>query len=463
MKFFDPCVISTFDKGEAAGLGIFINADFLIDEAGLGAVVEAGDAFKGEDEGVGEDVPFFADSFDTEAVESIVVLQEGDRFLTGVEAVETGLGVKIRKFAGRASVEVLHGTLDTIGVAEAIGVVAEVVPGGPAHLEIEEAIESNVLVVVTVGILAQLAGVTVIDFAKKNEVFRPLAYFFAEALAEFAPELVVDVFYGIDAEAVDADFLNVEAVDPDEFIDEFIKVNAVVFGPNITKAEEVAVDFFSIGFLEALVIEALATVSREVSEDAVEFDMLPEDLLGFAGLGFEDVPFGNVSPFRAGVESFFLKGGDPFAFFVKILGAIAVLVVEKERADVITDDVLDDLDPFFVSEPDEVPVMGEAPVSVVRIGFASKRNRGGEMRVDIEEVLSPVSVVARLAGIAFIVGRLPDVPHRWGDPDGGDAECIKVAALKREFDAAEIATVVKVDIFLLGVVGRGVAALGKIV
>ena len=39
--------ISTFDKGEAAGLGIFINSDLLINEAGLGAVVEAGDALPG--------------------------------------------------------------------------------------------------------------------------------------------------------------------------------------------------------------------------------------------------------------------------------------------------------------------------------------------------------------------------------------------------------------------------------
>lgn len=359
--------------------------------------------------------------------------------------------------------EILHRALDPIGVAVVGAAVAEVVPRGPAHLEIEEAIECDLLIIMAVGVLPELARVAIVDLAEEDEVSGMLAHFFAKALAELAPELVVDMLYGVDAEAIDPDFLDVEGVDAHELIDEFIEVSAAALCPDIAEAEEIAVDLLAIGFAEALVIEPLTAVSFDFCEDAIEIDALAEDLLRLAGLGLIDVPLRNVSPFGGIVESFFLKRRDPFALFVDVLGAIAVLIVEEKGADVVTNDVLDDADPFFMSQLHEIAVVGQTTVAIIRVGLSTERDGGSEVGVDIEKILCPITVVARLAGVALIVGRFPDILHRRRDPDRGDAEVIEIATLQGELDPTEISPVVEVDIFLLWIVGRGVATFRQIV
>ena len=67
------------------------------------------------------------------------------------------------------------------------------------------------------------------------------------------------------------------------------------------------------------------------------------------------------------------------------------------------------------------------------------------MRIDIQEILRPVTVITRLwAG--HVVLRIPDVAHRRRDPDCGHAEIREVAALQREFEPAQVAAVILVDV-----------------
>jgi len=85
------------------------------------------------------------------------------------------------------------------------------------------------------------------------------------------------------------------------------------------------------------------------------------------------------------------------------------------------------------------------------------------MGIDIEKVLGPVAVVSGLGRIVQVVGRMPNISHRRGDPEGGHAQFVEVAAFQRQFQPPEIAAVVEVDMGLFGIVERGVATARTVV
>jgi len=81
---------------------------------------------------------------------------------------------------------------------------------------------------------------------------------------------------------------------------------------------------------------------------------------------------------------------------------VAVRGVGEHVAGVVGNDVEDDVDPLLVGGPDEVTEL------LAR----------SEMRIDVEEILDTVAVVARLER---------DLPEDRADPQGGDAEPPQVA------------------------------------
>ena len=93
LDFLDEFSLSGFDVGEASGFGIVAYFSVRVMEGMFGAVVEAGDAFEGEDESVGEGVAAGGDGVHAEAVDAIVILDEGDGGLAGIEAGGAGAWV----------------------------------------------------------------------------------------------------------------------------------------------------------------------------------------------------------------------------------------------------------------------------------------------------------------------------------------------------------------------------------
>ena len=126
-----------------------------------------------------------------------------------------------------------HGAFDALGVAVFVSIFQKIGAGGPAHLEVEQAVETGADAIGVVGVFAEDGGVAVIDFAKDEGVFGSGSDFFPKGGGEVTPELVVGVLDGVDAEAVDSDLGDVEGVDVGEFLDEFLVVVAVGSGVDI--------------------------------------------------------------------------------------------------------------------------------------------------------------------------------------------------------------------------------------
>lgn len=460
-EFFEGGGATAFPEGGAAGLAILAEAAVDVVHGGFRTVVEAGDAWQGHDEGLGEIVAAGADGFGAEAVQAVVVFDEGDGFLDGVEAVGSGVGVEEGSAVFEAAFgEGKHGALDLVGGAEFIAGAAEVVAHGEAELEGEHGIEAGGGVgrgVAAPGVLAEAGGVAVVNLAEEDLVPGGGSEAFAEALGEGVPEGVVDVFDGIDAEAIDADGGEVEIVDFDEFIDEGIEVPAGGVGPEVAEGEEIAGDFLAVRLAEAVPGEAFAAVGIEFGEQAAGGDFFFEQLAGAIGHGAAEVPGRDLAPAGGGVEAIGLEGLDPLGFEVLVEDFIAIGIVVENRSGVVEDDVLDDLEAVVVGEFHEIPVVLHAAFRGVGVGAAIEGGGAGEVGVDIEEILGPVAVVSGFPA-AEVVSGAPDVFDGWGDPQGGDAEFAEIAGADGEFEAAEVAAVVAVDVGLGDVVEGWVAA-----
>ena len=197
-------------------------------------------------------------------------------------------------------------------------------------------------------------------------------------------------------------------------------------------------------------------------QDAVRFHLAPEDRLRAAGLGLRGVPLGDAHPLRVAVAALFAEGLHPLHRLLAVERAVAIDVVVKDGADVIAHDVLDDLEPAFVRQRDEVFVVLHPPIASVGVVRAIERFARDEVRVHIQKILRPIAVVAGLRP-AEVRERIPHIAHGRSNPQRRDAELLEIARRNRLLQPTEIAAVILRDVALPGIVKRGVAPGGDVV
>ncbi len=68
-------------------------------------------------------------------------------------------------------VEIPHGTLDAVGMAVIVTAVTGVIADGPAHLEIECAIDADAFPIWAIGVFSECRGCAVVDLAEDQSLF----------------------------------------------------------------------------------------------------------------------------------------------------------------------------------------------------------------------------------------------------------------------------------------------------
>ncbi len=229
------------------------------------------------------------------------------------------------------------------------------------------------------------------------------------------PEVHVDVFHGVDAEAVDVEVADPLLVDLLHAADDL-----GTFGPQVVEAGEVAVG----GVLADVGRVAPIVVHRRVVEPGRD---LRVRLAGGDGRGLRERGRGDLGERLPAVRVVGVVEGLPVLGEVRegALGEVVVglALVVDDVGGVVGDDVEEDLHALGVGLGDE-----GRQVLV-----------GAEVRVDLGEVRDPVTVVA---GGRFGAGPLHGlVLEDGGHPDGGGAEALDVVELLRQ--ALEVATLVE--------------------
>ena len=286
----------------------------------------------------------------------------------------------------------------------------------------------------------------------------------AQSLRESIPEGVMHVLHRIDAEAIHADFRGVEGVDFDEFVDALVKSRALRRRPDRAQRKEIRLRLLTVRFPEAVRGKALARVGLELGEDARRLDLVSQDRERPVRFRLPLVPLRVIRPHRILIEPLALEGLNPFSGILEVKLSVPIGIVEKRRPRMMADDVLDDLDPLGMGERDEVLVMLHP--SIARIGILPRAIEAfarGQMRIDIEEILRPVAMVAGIRNTAIVLSRAPDITHRRADPKGRDAERFKVPGFEGQLQSAQVAAVIFFDLRLRLVVERRIAAYGDIV
>ena len=171
--------------------------------------------------------------------------------------------------------EISHGTFDAVGMTMIVAAVAHVIANGPAHLEIERAVEADALLVGAIGVVAvfsQCLRFAIIDLTEDQRLLRSFAKGHTQITREVCPELVVDVFDGIDTQPIYADLVDVKGVDANEFINDFLIVFTGGMGPDVAEAVEIAHHLLTIVFSEAIVVEPFAAIGMELAENSVKWN-----------------------------------------------------------------------------------------------------------------------------------------------------------------------------------------------
>ena len=113
-----------------------------------------------------------------------------------------------------------------------------------------------------------------IDLTEDERLLRFPPKGLTQVARKVCPELVVNVFDGIYTQSIYAYLVDVKGVDTDELINDFLIVFTGGMGPDIAEAVEIAHHLLTIVFPKAVVVEPLAPIGVELTEDSVKRDGL---------------------------------------------------------------------------------------------------------------------------------------------------------------------------------------------